>query len=66
MVASFAITVNIPTCDTRRAEVAHGARSARFAAFDLQAKGGQQTSGNLVMDGGIVIGSWTYTPQAPS
>ena len=28
MAASFSITVNIPTCDTRRAEVAHAARSA--------------------------------------
>jgi hypothetical protein len=66
MAASFSITVNIPTCDTRRAEVAHAARSAKFAAFALQSTGGQQTSGNLVMDGGIVIGSWAYTPQASS
>jgi hypothetical protein len=66
MAASFSITVNIPTCDTRRAEVMHAARCARFAAQAVQAPGGQQTSGNLVTETGTVIGSWAYTPQAPS
>ena len=64
MAASFSVTVNIPNVDTRRAEVAHAARSAIFAAHDVQKAGGQATSGNVVMDGGIVIGSWSYTPQA--
>ena len=64
MAATFAISVTIPNVDTRRAEVAHAARSAAFAAFALQSNGGQKTSGNIVMDGGTVIGSWTYVPQA--
>jgi hypothetical protein len=42
------------------------ARALDLAAQSIRAAGGQQTSGNILDTGAVVVGSWTYTPQASS
>jgi len=41
-------------------------RALALAAQDINQSGGQKTSGNIVNDGGAVLGTWAYTAQASS
>ena len=66
MAASFSVTVNIPTSDTRAIEVMWSQRGAELAAGAVRKAGGAATSGTMFADGGVSIGTWTYTPQAAS
>jgi hypothetical protein len=62
------ITVNAPTSalTTRAQELALVARALELAALDVRSHGGQKVSGNIVDTGAAVIGSYTYSPVAPS
>ena len=62
------ITVNnaAPQLDKRAQEVILVARALALAAQDIASHGGASASGNILNDGGAVIGSWTYTAQASS
>jgi hypothetical protein len=42
------------------------ARALDLAAHAIRANGGQQTSGNILDTGAVVVGTWIYTPQASS
>jgi hypothetical protein len=60
------ITINAlsPQLDKRFQEVQVVARGLALAAQAISGPGGQQTSGNIDGDGGVLLGTWTYTPQA--
>jgi hypothetical protein len=62
------ITVNnqAPALDKKYSETQLIARALSLAAQSIGAAGGTVTSGNIVNDGGVVIGSFVYTPQASS
>lgn len=66
--ALFTLTVNnqSPALEHKSSEVAVIARALGIAAQLVQSQGGLVTSGNITVDGGVNIGSWTYTPQATS
>ena len=66
--ALLSLTVNnlSPVLDKRFQEVQVIARALGIAAQVLQSNGGLVTSGNIVGDGGLVLGTYTYTPQASS
>jgi hypothetical protein len=66
MAASLSITVNIPTSETRAIEVMWASRGAELASHAVRRAGGTVTTANITADGGQVIGTWTYTPQAAS
>ena len=38
----------------------------QLAQQDIRANGGKKTSGNINGDGGVLLGTWTYTPVATS
>jgi hypothetical protein len=65
--ALFTLTINNlnPAIDKKNQEVNIIARALNMAAQNVEAAGGQMTSGNVVIEQGNV-GSWTYTPQAGS
>ena len=60
------ITVNnaSPQLDKRAQEVVLVARALALAAQDIASHGGASASGNILNDGGALIGSWTYTAQS--
>jgi hypothetical protein len=62
------ITVNnqAPALDKKYSETQLIARALELASQAIRSAGGTVTSGNIVNDGGVVIGSFTYTPQATS
>jgi hypothetical protein len=62
------ITVNnqSPVLGTKYSEVALIARALDLSANAIRAAGGAATSGNIVDTGAVVVGTWTYTPQASS
>jgi hypothetical protein len=62
------ITVNAPSTafSTRNQEVALVARALELASHAIRAAGGVQTSGNITDTGAAVIGSYVYSPVAPS
>ena len=66
--ALLSLTVNnaSPALDKKYSEVALIARALGIAAQVLQSNGGLVTSGNILGDGAVVLGTWTYTPQASS
>jgi hypothetical protein len=66
--ALLTLTVNnlAPALDKKTQEVAVIARALGIAAQLVQSQGGLVTSGNILVDGGVNIGTWTYTPQASS
>jgi hypothetical protein len=66
--ALFTLTVNnlAPALDKKAQEVQVIARALNLAEASVRGAGGQQTSGNINGDGGVLLGSWTYTPQASS
>jgi hypothetical protein len=62
------ITVNslATPLDKKFQEVRFIARALDLAENAISAPGGAVTSGNLINDGGVVIGTWVYSPQAAS
>jgi hypothetical protein len=62
------VVINAPVValEKRFQEVDFIARGLALAAQAIQAAGGQTTSGSIATDGAVIIGSWTYTPQAAS
>jgi hypothetical protein len=66
MAASCTITVNIPTSDYRADEVMWINRALLLVAPVIRRDGGRTTSGNITADNGMLIGTWSYTPMAPS
>lgn len=66
--ALLSLTVNnaSPALDKQTQEVALIARALDLAANDIRRNGGAKTSGNIIADGGVVLGAWTYTAQAAS
>jgi hypothetical protein len=67
-VALLTLTVNnaSPALDKQHQEVALIDRALQLAKADIRSNGGKKTSGNIATDGGVVIGTWTYAPQASS
>lgn len=61
------ITVNNPSpaMDRRYSEVAFVARAMDIAEQQIRSAGGAASSGTMT-DGGITVGTWTYTAVAPS
>lgn len=59
------ITVNNPSpaMDTRAEEVAIVQRAGNIAANQIRAAGGATSSGTMT-DGGVTLGTWTYTAVA--
>jgi hypothetical protein len=66
--ALLTLTVNnlATPLDKKFQEVQFIARALDLAQQAISAPGGTVTSGNVINDGGVVIGTWTYTPQAAS
>jgi hypothetical protein len=62
------VTINnlSPALDKKFQEVQEIARALSLAAQAINSAGGQQTSGNILDSGAVLVGSWTYTPQASS
>jgi hypothetical protein len=62
------ITVNnlSPALDKKFQEVQVIARALDLAESAIRGAGGQTASGNIIGDGGVVLGTWTYTAQAAS
>jgi hypothetical protein len=62
------VTINTitPQLDKKFQETTLIARGLSLAAQAIQQAGGTVTSGNINNDGGVLIGSWTYTPAASS
>jgi hypothetical protein len=66
--ALFTLTVNnlSPALDKKFQEVQIIARALDLAESAVRGAGGQLASGNINGDGGVLLGTWTYTPQATS
>jgi hypothetical protein len=62
------VTINnlSPVLDKRFQEVQVISRALDLAQQAICSPGGTVTSGNINGDGGILLGTWTYTPQASS
>jgi hypothetical protein len=60
------ITVNnlAPALEKRGSETTHVERCLLLAAQAIDAGRGTVTSGNIIGDFGVVLGSWVYVPQA--
>jgi len=66
--ALFTLTVNnlAPALEKKFQEVQVIERALDLAQVSVRGAGGVQTSGNINGDGGVLLGSWVYTPQAGS
>ena len=66
--ALFVLTVNdrSPPIDRKFQEASKIARALTIAAQDIDSHRGANTTGNILDEGGQVLGSWVYTPQATS
>ena len=60
------VTVSDAGQATKAIEVARVARALTLAAQQIRRDGGATTSGNIIDDGAVVIGSWVLTGSAPS
>ena len=62
------ITINNPSTalDKQHQEAQLISRALQLAQQDIRANGGKKTSGNINGDGGVLLGTWTYTPVATS
>jgi hypothetical protein len=62
------ITVNNPNpaLAKQAGEVALIHRALELAAIDIRSHQGAKASGNIIDNGGAVLGSWTYTAVATS
>jgi hypothetical protein len=66
MPATLRVDVSIPKSETKSIEVKWCDRALQLAGHAIRRAGGQATSGDITGDGGILLGSWVYTPQAKS
>jgi hypothetical protein len=66
--ALLTITINNPSpaLDKQHQETQLISRALQLAQQDIRANGGKKTSGNINGDGGLLLGTWTYTPVASS
>ena len=48
----------------RAVDMPRALSASEAAAVDVRNAGGKKTSANILGDGGAVVGSWTFTPQA--
>jgi hypothetical protein len=66
--ALLTLTINnlATPLDKKFQEVQLIARGLELAEQAIRMAGGTVTSGNIATDGGVVLGAWTYTPQATS
>jgi hypothetical protein len=66
--ALLTLTINNPSTalDKQHQETQLISRALQVAQQDIRANGGKKTSGNINGDGGVLLGSWTYTPVATS
>jgi hypothetical protein len=66
--ALLTLTVNnlSPVYSKQFSEVALIERALHLAATDIRSSGGKKTTGNIMDTGAVVLGTWTYTPQASS
>jgi hypothetical protein len=65
----FVLTINnlSPAADARHQEVERIHQYAEIGLAAVRSAGGGRSSGNITIPGGsTVVGSWTYTAQAPS
>jgi hypothetical protein len=64
--ALLTLTVNnaSPALDKQHQEVQLIDRALQLAKTDIRSNGGKKSSGNITGDGAVVLGTWTYTPQA--
>jgi hypothetical protein len=64
---ALSVTVNTisPQLDKRHQEVQVISRALELAGQSIRMAGGAVTSGNIV-DAGVTLGTWTYTPAASS
>jgi len=58
------INNNAPAMDHKASETTHIERCLILAGQAIDSAKGNVTSGNIIVDGGVVAGSWVYTPQA--
>ena len=65
--ALLTLTINnaSPALDKQHQEVQLIDRALILAKMEIRSNGGKKTSGNIT-DAGVVLGSWTYVPQAAS
>ena len=66
--ALFVLTINNPSTalDKQHQESQLVHRALELAKQDFRSAGGKRTSGNINGDGGVLLGSWVYTPVATS
>lgn len=64
--ATITVTAPSPSLDKQAQEVALIARACSLAAEAIRGPGGATTSGNIVDTGGVVIGTFSYSPVAGS
>jgi hypothetical protein len=66
--ALLTLTINNPSpaLDKQHQEVQLIDRALQLAKADIRSSGGKKSSGNINGDGGVLLGTWTYTPQASS
>jgi hypothetical protein len=66
--ALLTLTINNPSTalDKQHQETQLISRALQVAQQDIRANGGKKTSGNINGDGGVLLGTWTYTPVATS
>jgi hypothetical protein len=65
--ALFTLTINnlSPALEKQNHEVERIHKYLELAIQDVRGSGGKHTSGNILDNAGtVVVGSWTYTPQA--
>jgi hypothetical protein len=65
--ALLTLTVNnaSPALDKQHQEVQLIDRALQLAKMDIRSNGGKKTSGTII-DAGVTLGTWTFTPQAAS
>jgi hypothetical protein len=60
------VTVTDAGQDTKAIEVFRVARALHLAADKIRKHGGAITSGTILDDGGVSLGTWSLTGSAPS
>lgn len=60
------VTITDATQPTKAIEVMRVHRALTLAADKIRKHGGAVTSGGIIDDGGVSLGTWTLTGTAPS
>jgi hypothetical protein len=64
--ASLVITVAIPASTSRDIELSWSQRAVALAIEQARNGGGQVLNGTMLTDGAVSLGTWSYSPTAPS